>query len=122
MRHHGVKRILAMGTFSIHDTKDKSSLLAYLMVSMLWIIGRSTWKEVVNIGKTFDEDAKDLDWTIYRLGLVVNGEDAPVQTTHVGSGTWKTSINRNQLAGWLLEQSEKAQAEHVHEKPLLCTK
>ena len=32
----------------------------------------------VNIGKTFDEDAKDLDLTIYRLGLVVNGGDGPV--------------------------------------------
>jgi len=122
MRQHSVKRILAMGTFSVEDSKDKSSWIAYLLVSVLWIIGRSTWQEVVSIGKTFEEDAKDLDWTVYRLGFVVNGEDGPTQTTHVGSKTWKTSITRNQLAGWLVDQSEKAQAEYVHEKPLLCTK
>ena len=120
MRQHSVKQILAMGTFSITDTKDQSSLIAYLMVSIIWMFGRSTWQQVVNIGKTFN--AKDLDWTIYRLGLVTNGGDGLVQTIHVGGKTWKTSITRNQLAGWLVNQREKAQAEHVHEKPLLCTK
>ena len=73
MRRHSVKQIFAMGTFCITDTKDQSSLIAYLMVSIIWMFGRSTWQQVVNIGKTFN--AKDLDWTIYRLGLVTNGGD-----------------------------------------------
>ena len=38
----------------------------------VWLLDMAT---SVNIGKTIDEDAKDLDLTIYRLGLVVNGGD-----------------------------------------------
>ncbi|OCK85799.1 NAD(P)-binding protein [Lepidopterella palustris CBS 459.81] len=120
MRQHGVKRILAMGTDSITDSKDKSSLVARLMVFVVWLLGRPTWQEIVNIGKTFD-GATDLDWTIYRLGLVKNGPDGPAEATHVGSKTWGSTINRNELAGWLLDQVEKAEPEYVREKPALCS-
>jgi hypothetical protein len=121
MREHGVKRIFAMGTLSIPDSKDKSSLLVRFMVFFIWLFGRPTWKEIVNVGKAFDEDAKDLDWTVYRLGLVKNGPDGAVATTYPGEDDFVSFVNRNELAGWLLEQSEKEVPQFVHEKPAICS-
>ncbi|KAF2500853.1 NAD(P)-binding protein [Lophium mytilinum] len=121
MREHGVKRIFVMGTLSITDPKDKPSFLVRAMVFFIWLFGRPTWTEIINIGKTFDEDAKDLDWTIYRLGLVTNGPDGEVATTYAGESDFVSFVYRNELAGWLLEQAEKTVPEFVHEKPAVCS-
>jgi len=121
MREHSVKRILAMGTLSIPDSRDKSSLLMRAMVFFVWLFGYPTWQEIVNVGKAFDEDAKDLDWTVYRLGLVTNGADGEVATTYAGESDFVTFVYRNELAGWLLEQAEKTVPEFVHEKPAVCS-
>ena len=74
MRQHGVRRIYVLGTFSIYDSLDQFSILRSLLVWFIWTVAHHAWQEFVNIGRVFEDEAQDLDWTVFRVGWLVPGE------------------------------------------------
>ena len=78
MKQHGIRRIFEMGTLSIPDAKDGSSFARAAMVWAVWLLVNRAYRNIVAIGNYFDTVSKDqIDWTVFRLGLVTDGE-APV--------------------------------------------
>lgn len=121
MRAHSVKRIFALGTFSVTDPKDKPPLSIRLAVWLVWMIVHSAWREIVAVGKLFDEEAQGLDWTVYRVGGLGNGPKGNVIATYVGAPRSIGSVERADIAKWLVQQVELPEPQYVREKPYLCS-
>jgi hypothetical protein len=108
-----------MGTISIYDPQDKFSLVRHLLVWLVWAVPHSAWREIIGIDRVFSAEAADLDWTIYRVGGLWNGEEGSVATTYVGHRMWSSSISRSEISAWLVDQAGKAIAEYVHQNPAI---
>lgn len=121
MREHNIKRIFALGTCSVPDPKDKPPLSIRLMIWGVWTIVHSAWKEIVAVGRLFDEEAEGLDWTVYRVGGLGNGPEGNVVATYVGApgSTW--SVERADIVKWLVEQVESIEPKYAREKPYLSS-
>jgi hypothetical protein len=117
MRSEGVKRIIALTTYSAQDPNDKPSLIRWFLVTMLWLIARKVWQTVQDIAKTFDEEGHDIDWTLFRVGFLANGPPGKVVTGYVGDGKVGMKVKRADIAEWTLSQADKSPPEFVHQKP-----
>jgi nucleoside-diphosphate-sugar epimerase len=115
MRDHNVKRIFAMGTFSIVEPQDGFSILKWLAVWFVYLLANSAWQNIINLGKAYEEEAQDLDWTIYRVGGVLGGHDdktwarqrkGGVYEGWLGEKGWTFSTQRSELARWLVDAAE----------------
>jgi hypothetical protein len=84
-------------------------------------VAHSAWKEIVAVGKLFDEEAEGLEWTVFRVGGLANGEGDAV-ATYIGAEGATTSVHRIGIAKWLVEQVETDDGEWVRQKPLICSK
>jgi NAD(P)H-binding len=132
MRQHNVKRIYAMGTVSIVEPKDRFSILSWLMVWAVYLFANSAWQNIVNLGKAFETEAQDLDWTIYRVALVRGGDDEQTwRDQRLGElfegwkaePGWTGSIRRAELARWLVDAAEgKAVKDWARSKPIVSSK
>ncbi|CAJ2500439.1 Uu.00g032920.m01.CDS01 [Anthostomella pinea] len=87
MKSEGVRRITARSTFSVPDAKDKSSLLRWFLVTVLWAVAHKVWQTVIGIAKVFDEEGDGVDWTLFRVGFLANGPRSSVVDGYVGDGT-----------------------------------
>lgn len=127
MRQHGVKRIFAMGTLSIVDPEDSWSLLRPAMVFLLRIIAGKAYRTIINIGETFENDAKDLDWTIYRIAAIPgesdneswarDREDGKAFVGWIGEKGHTYSQKRGALARWLVDAVEGGLPDWVRKMP-----
>ncbi|XXH04742.1 hypothetical protein Hte_011164 [Hypoxylon texense] len=117
MRSEGVKRIIALSTFSVYDPKDKPNLLRWLFITALWAGAHRVWKTVIDISKVFDEEGQDIDWTLFRVGFLANGPRLRVVDGYVGDGTLGMYLRRADIAEWTLAQADKSPPEFVHQKP-----
>ncbi|KAI0882020.1 NmrA family protein [Annulohypoxylon maeteangense] len=117
MKDEGVKRIIALSTFSVKDPKDKPSLYIWFLTTVLWAIAHKIWKTIVDIGEVFDTYGGDLDWTLFRVGFLGNGPRGRVVDGYVADGKLGASIERADIAEWALTQAEKSPPEHVRQKP-----
>ncbi|KAI9735373.1 MAG: hypothetical protein M1818_006568 [Claussenomyces sp. TS43310] len=109
--------LLAMGTQSIIDPDDGFSLFTRVHILTIKNLYRRVRAEIIGIGRVFKEELKraqsqeddeKLDWTVYRLnllkdyGLPLEGSRAG----YVGKDGWIATMDRAQLATWLLEEAE----------------
>jgi hypothetical protein len=78
-------------------------------------------EEIVAVGRVFDEEAEGLDWTVYRVGGLANGEEGEVRATYVGEKGAASSVNRKDVAKWLVEQIESVEPQFVGQKPLISS-
>ncbi|RTE80871.1 hypothetical protein BHE90_004575 [Fusarium euwallaceae] len=127
MRQHGVKRVYAMGTISIVRPEDSRSLLRYFMVAFVRLIAGGAYRTIINISQTFEEDAKGLDWTIYRIAGIPGGsdneswkkdrEDGKAFVGWVGETGWAMSQKRGALARWLVDAVEGGLADWTGKMP-----
>ncbi|KAK8857218.1 NmrA family protein [Apiospora arundinis] len=70
----GVKRIIALSTYSVVDPRDKPNFLRWVITTALWALAHEIWKTVVDIAAFFDaEGGDDIDWTLFRVGYLANG-------------------------------------------------
>ena len=132
MREHGVKRIYVMGTFSKVEPEDQSSFLRALIVWFVYLFVNIWWHNIINICKAYEDDASDLDWTIFRIGAILGGNDevawkeqrsGEVAVGWVGEPNWTSRINRSELARWLIDAAEEKTAqEWVRKKPAVSSK
>ncbi|KAL4899186.1 hypothetical protein BDW74DRAFT_171653 [Aspergillus multicolor] len=117
MREQNVKRIIALSTFSVQHPKDRFSLVCRLLVGMLWLFGNSAWQNLVDVGRTFDEHAGDLEWTLFRVGFLKDNGPGRIMQGYVGDGKLGMGVNRVDVARWVVEQAGLDTAENVKDKP-----
>ena len=110
-----------MGTPSIHDPQDKSATTASLAVLGIKTFANAAYKEIVSIGTLFDEEAGDLDWTMFRLGMLSNSEGTTA-ASYVGEKDWNLATYRPDVANWLVDQVGKDFPEHVRQRPALSSR
>lgn len=121
MRAQAVRRIIAVSTFSVHDPKDRFNFMRWLLTTMVWAMAHGSWKAIIDVARTFDTEAGDLDWTLVRVGLLTKGPAGRAVDGYVGDGKISMSLRRTDLAEWTLTQAAKSPPEHVREKPGLAS-
>lgn len=107
-----------MGTQSIVDPADGFSLFTRVHILIIKNLMRSVRKEIIGIGKVFEEElersktqaeSEKLDWTVYRLNLLKD-YGLPKEggrAGYVGTEEWQATIDRAQIAGWLIGEAAK---------------
>ncbi|KAG5810212.1 hypothetical protein H9Q74_014070 [Fusarium xylarioides] len=75
MRRHGVKRIFAMGTLSLSQPEDSWTLIKPAIVLLVRTIAANAYRTIIQTGQVFEDDAKDIDWTIYRVAQIPGDSD-----------------------------------------------
>ncbi|KAJ8104701.1 hypothetical protein ONZ43_g7724 [Nemania bipapillata] len=113
MRKHGVRRILAMGTLSIQRPEDSWTFFQPMVVFFVRTFCNSVYRNVINVANTFEHDAGDLDWTIYRIAQIPGESDELSWKTDreggepfvgwIGENGWTNSIKRAALTRWLAD-------------------
>lgn len=121
MRDVGVKRIIALSTFSAEDPKDKFNLLRWVLVTALWAMAHKVWKAIVDIAAVFDEHGQDIDWTLFRVGFLADGPPLKVVDGYIGDGTLGMYLRRADIAEWTLSQAAASPVTFVREKPGICS-
>lgn len=61
---------------------------------------------------------KHVQWTLFRVGGLTDGEEAPVKATFLGSGDDGTWISRASVATWVLD--EIARERWLGKAPYIC--
>lgn len=127
MRQHGVKRVYVMGTISIIRPEDSRSLIRYGCVAFVRLVAGGAYRTIINIEQTLREDAKGLDWMIYRIGSIPGGsdheswkrdrEDGKAFVGWVGETGWTMSQKRGALARWLVDAVEGGLADWIGKMP-----
>ena len=111
--------MLILGTPSAAVPDDQPPLSLKLFITFLKTIVNNVYSEIVDMGKLLDDEAKDLNWTMYRLGMLSNGKGVTRAAPAVGSGDWVNATHRPGTAVWILDQLESEQSEWTRQKPSL---
>lgn len=127
MRQHGVRRIFAMGTLSIVRPEDRWTCFQPLAALFVRLYANNAYYNVLNIAATFDSEANDLQWTIFRIAHIPGDsdntswwedrEDSETFIGWVGETGWSGSQKRGALARWLVDAAEGGAAEWVGKMP-----
>ncbi|KAF5972569.1 hypothetical protein FCOIX_9253 [Fusarium coicis] len=127
MRRHGVKRIFAMGTLTITQKEDSWTMLQPTINLMVRTVFSNAYRGITSIGKAFEVDAKDLDWTIFRISAIPGGsdkeswakdrEDGKPFVGYVGQKGYTYSFSRGALARWLVDAAESGLQDWVRKAP-----
>jgi len=133
MRDTGIKRIFVMGTPSVRDPDENFPLSIALLIAAVRFLGTvfalitklfgkpggSPFAEVRAVGRLLDQEAGDLDWTMYRIGNLSNDKGVTKAVRHVGEGDWVLPTYRPGIAAWLVDQIERNEPDWVQQKPAL---
>jgi hypothetical protein len=121
MREHEVSRIYALATFSVYDPLDEFSILRSLLVWFIWAVVHNAWMEFVGIGRVFEEEATDLDWTVFRVGWLVPGEGRETVAGYIGDGKIVLHVRRIEIARWLVDEVQKGAEDWIQQRPGLAS-
>ncbi|KAJ4317229.1 hypothetical protein N0V84_007448 [Fusarium piperis] len=127
MRQHGVKRVYVMGTVSIVRPEDSRSFLRNALVALVRLAGGGAYRTIINISEAFEVDAKDLDWTIYRIASIPGQSDyeswkrdregGKAFVGWVGETGWSMIQKRGALARWLVDAVESGLTDWIGKMP-----
>ncbi|KAF9761046.1 hypothetical protein IL306_003987 [Fusarium sp. DS 682] len=127
MRQHGVKRIFAMGTLSIYQDQDSWTFIRPAIVLLVRTVAGNAYRTIIKMGQVFENDAKDIDWTIYRIAAIPGGsdkeswvkdrEDGKAFVGYVGQKGHTYSHRRGALARWLVDAAEDGLQDWVRKMP-----
>ncbi|CZR45540.1 uncharacterized protein FPRO_15284 [Fusarium proliferatum ET1] len=127
MRRRGVKRIFAMGTLTITQKQDSWTVLQPTVNLVVRAVFSNAYRAITTIGKTFEIDAKDLDWTIFRISAIPGGsdkeswakdrQDGKSFVGYVGQKGYTYSFPRGALARWLVDAAESGLQDWVRKAP-----
>jgi putative NADH-flavin reductase len=115
MKEKGVKRLIALSTPSSEDEHDKFSISTKLTISMVKLIIKSGYNDIVEYGKVIKDS--DLDWTLFRVGFLTNGEETLVRTGYVGDTS--LFISRKNIAKFCIDELENPQ--FIKKSPTICS-
>ncbi|KAI9891856.1 MAG: hypothetical protein M1814_002421 [Vezdaea aestivalis] len=118
MRENSVPRIYALGTFSIPDEHDKQSFLKTLMVWFIWLVAHKGWMEFTGIGELFKNEGEGIDWTVFRVGWLLNGDKGREAVAgYLGDGQTNLHVRRSEIAKWLLGEVSRGGKEWIGMAP-----
>ena len=130
MRQHGVRRILVMGTLSIRLPEDRWTLFQSMVVALMRTLSKNLYHTIHNIKSTFENEASDLDWTIFRIAMIPGESDeaswrrdrdeGEVFAGMIGEKGWTRSIKRAALARWLVDAVESNDGAWMRKLPALA--
>lgn len=120
MRRAGVKRLIALGTTSIKDAKDKFSFVYSGMIASVYAGAHSAYKDIVAVGETIRE-SEDIDWTIVRVPVLKNDNNREVRAGFVGDGGAGAAytLSRRGFAVFVVQELEKG--EWIKRAPLITS-
>jgi uncharacterized protein YbjT (DUF2867 family) len=115
MERHGVRRLVALGTPSITDAADRREPALSMLVAVGKRIKPAAYRTMVGIGQIVR--ASDLDWTIVRVPLLINGPRT--ERINVGTAGQKAGIrlSRANAAAYFLQQAQDTS--RVGQAPLI---
>jgi len=119
MQQHGVRRLICLGTTSITDPHDKSSLVFSGLVTGIATLARTAYKDIVAIGNNVRTLGADLDWTIVRVPILTDKESKEVIAGYVGDGKTNTFLSRAGFAAFVADEIENRA--WVQKAPLVCS-
>jgi hypothetical protein len=118
-RATGIKKLLILGTPSAAVPSDNPPPTLKLFIATIKLFLNAVYSEIVALGRILDKEAKDLDWTMYRLGMLSNKEGVTMASATVGADAWVNATYRPSAAVWILDQIDDSQGEWVRQKPSL---
>lgn len=116
----GCRRVLILGTPSFHGDTDSMSWKWRIGTWTIKYLSPGQYREVIAIGEYVSSLPVDdgIQWTLFRVGGLTMGEEAPVNATHLGSGMDATWISRASVARWVLDES--VQPRWTGKMPFIC--
>ncbi|KAF3007541.1 hypothetical protein E8E13_006476 [Curvularia kusanoi] len=127
MRKNGIKRIFLMGTMAIQKPEDGWTVMTPVILTYMKLFARPVLRNILDIADFFEQDATDLDWTIFRIASIPGDQDAEswrkgreeseLYTGPVGKKGWTMNTNRSALARWLVDSAEDGAVEWVRKMP-----
>ncbi|QRV81249.1 NAD(P)H-binding family protein [Ceratobasidium sp. AG-Ba] len=114
------KRIILLGTVSIHDPADKHDLAIWTLVQGVKVTAYDAYADVVAIGETVKKEGDGLDWTVVRVPLLTKSENEETIAGYVGDGKMHTFLSRAGFAAFCLD--ELTRREWVRKMPMLSSK
>ena len=120
MRRAGVKRLIALGTSSIKDERDKWSVVYSGMVVFVSVGARSAYRDIVAVGEVI-RGSEDIDWTIVRVPVLKNDKNREVRVGYIGDGGAGAAytLSRQGFATFVLQELEKG--EWIKRAPLVTS-
>jgi putative NADH-flavin reductase len=107
MRAEGVERSIGMATPSLRDPRDTSSLLGRVVPFMGRTFLSRAYRELLEMSQLVT--ASGLDWTIARFTRPTEGaRTGTVRAGYLGRDKIRASINRADIATFLLDQTADA--------------
>jgi hypothetical protein len=119
MRESGVRRISALATVSLKDPADKFSFAKSLLAFLVRVISPGGKSDFVEIGEQFDTHANELDWVLFRVAMLKDGEEGKAVAGYVGDGKTTMSVWRGDLARWIFDDLDNGRSEWLGKKPVV---
>lgn len=127
MREHGIKKILLMGTIAITRPEDSFTIMRPIVLVYLKLFAKNLYQNILNNEQLFDNEANDLDWTIFRIAAIpgepdeqswhTGREEGKLYVGPIGAKGWTMNTNRSRLARWLVDAVEGKAEEWVKKMP-----
>ncbi|KAH9923008.1 NAD(P)-binding protein [Amylocystis lapponica] len=107
MKKRGVRRLIACGTASMVDERDRFSFTFTAMVAVVALLIRNAYKDVVATGKTIRAQGDELDWTIVRVPMLNDKENRAVVAGYIGDAKVGVKLARIGFAVFVLQELEQ---------------
>jgi putative NADH-flavin reductase len=120
MRRKGVKRLIALGTTSIKDEKDRCSVVYSALIAGVAVGAHSAYRDIVAVGEVI-RACDDIEWTIVRVPVLKNEVNREVRAGYVGDGKAGSTYTLARLgfAVFVLQELEKG--EWIRRAPLITS-
>lgn len=115
MERHGVRRLVALSTASVRDPADRFDPAYRLLVGGVSVAFHAARLEIIRMADEIR--ASDTDWTLVRIGLLSNGEAAPVRIGHYGRAEVGMRITATSLAELMLSLAVTETSDLVRQAP-----
>jgi NAD(P)H-binding len=119
MKKFGVHRLIPLSTASASDPGDLPDWKFKMLVSLVKLLVRPSYDEIVNISRIVRES--DLDWTIVRITTLNNNPThGRIRGGWLGRGEVGMQISRADLEVFVLSESKNASS--LQQMPVISNK
>jgi hypothetical protein len=103
-----LRHCIVLATPSFKVAEDKSSLKWWFGVFMVRMLFGDAYADIVGIGKAVSAlPVDEIEWTLFRVPVLTNGDYKPVQTAMIGDGKDGMMLSRKSSAVWVLQELEE---------------
>ncbi|KAJ7867425.1 hypothetical protein B0H13DRAFT_2202948 [Mycena leptocephala] len=108
MAAQGCKRLIALSTLSAEDSRDQFSLVASILVFIVWVIQRSAWRDIIAYSKLIAEecDKHDIEWTLVRVPGLHTKFNQKAVAGYLGDGKTGVLLSRHVIAEFYVREIE----------------